>query len=74
MYIFVFIDNVIFNCFIIDIYVFLLWEIQNYRIYKYMIEKNNEIIMDYFYLVMINLEICNGILNCNIRLYVILVY
>lgn len=39
-----------------------------------MIEKNNEIIMDNFYLVMINLEICNGILNCNIRLYVILVY
>lgn len=40
----------------------------------YMIEKNNEIIMDYFCLDMINLEICNGILNCNIRLYVILVY
>lgn len=40
----------------------------------YMIEKNNEIIMDYSHLVMINSEICNGILNCNTRSYVIPVY
>lgn len=40
----------------------------------YMIEKNNEIIMDYSCLDMINSEICNGILNCNTRSYVIPVY
>lgn len=68
------IDNVIFNRFITDIHVFSLWETQNYRIHKYMIEKNNEIIMDYSHLVMINSEICNGILNCNTRSYVIPVY
>lgn len=33
----------------------------------YMIEKNNEIMMDYSRLDMINSEICNGILNCNTR-------
>lgn len=42
----------------------------------YMIEKNNEIMMDYSRLDMINSEICNGIhvLNCNTRSYVIPVY
>lgn len=39
-----------------------------------MIEKNNEIMMDYSRLEMINSEICNGILNCNTRSYVIPVY
>lgn len=68
------IDNVIFNRFITDIHVFSLWETQNFRIHIYMIEKNNEIIMDYSHLVMINSEICNGILNCNTRSYVIPVY
>lgn len=40
----------------------------------YMIEKNNEIMMDYSRLDMINSEICNRILNCNTRSYVIPVY
>lgn len=56
------------------VHVFSLWETQNYRIHIYMIEKNNEIIMDYSRLDMINSEICNGILNCNTRSYVIPVY
>lgn len=50
------IDNVIFNRFITDIHVFSLWETQNYRIHKYMIEKNNEIIMDYSHLVRFVME------------------
>lgn len=44
------------------------------HIHLYMIEKNNEIMMDYSRLDMINSEICNGILNCNTRSYVIPVY
>lgn len=41
-------------------------ELQNFI---YMTEKNNETIMDYSCLDMIDSEICNDILNCNTRLY-----
>lgn len=68
------IDNVvIFNRFITDIPGTCIFIMGNPE-FIYMIEKNNEIMMDYSRLDMINSEICNGILNCNTRSYVIPVY